>query len=157
MYKIFDMRTCGLSHQIKGPVIVNLTILQLKPVSANFTVVGPLIWCDNPHVRMSKINNNGFHNMGRSQICAGACYVFRTSKPHSRTLWGTLAPKLPLPPLLPSALSWSTFYFPNELRPPPPVSTVYTVMATTNSSHQQPGVFIRDRSISQSWFTDSII
>ena len=26
MYKIFDMRTCGLSHQFKGPVIVNLTI-----------------------------------------------------------------------------------------------------------------------------------
>ena len=43
MYKIFDRRTCGLSHQIKGPVIVNLTILQLKPVLANFTVVGPLI------------------------------------------------------------------------------------------------------------------
>ena len=43
MYKIFDMRTCRLSHQIKGPVIVNLTILQLKPVLANFTVVGPLI------------------------------------------------------------------------------------------------------------------
>ena len=40
MYKIFDMRTCGLSHQIKGPVIVNLTILQLKPDIANFTVVG---------------------------------------------------------------------------------------------------------------------
>ena len=84
------MRTCGLSHQIKGPVIVNLTILQLKPVLANFTVVGPLIWCDNPHVRMSKIlyiNNNDFHNLGRSQMCAGAFYVFRTSKPHSRTLW----------------------------------------------------------------------
>ena len=70
---------------------------------------------------------------------------------------GTLAPKLPLPPLLPSALSWSTFYFSNELRPPPPVWAVYTVMVTTNSSHKQPGVFIRDRSISQSWFTDSII
>ena len=90
MYKIFDRRTCGLSHQIKGPVIVNLTILQFKPVLANFTVVGPLIWCDNPHVRLSKIlyiNNNDFHNLGRSQMCAGACYVFRTSKPHSRTLW----------------------------------------------------------------------
>ena len=38
VHKIFDMNTCGLSHQIKGPVIVNLTILQLKPVLANFTV-----------------------------------------------------------------------------------------------------------------------
>ena len=39
---------------------------------------------------MSKIlyiNNNDFHNLGRSQMCAGACYVFRTSKPHSGTLW----------------------------------------------------------------------
>ena len=54
MYKIFDMRTCGLSHQIKGPVIVNLTILQLKPVLATFTVVGPLIWWDKPQVVMSK-------------------------------------------------------------------------------------------------------
>ena len=38
---------------------------------------------------MSKIfyiNNNDFHNLDRSQMCAGACYVFRTSKPHSRTL-----------------------------------------------------------------------
>ena len=90
MYKIFDMRTCGLSHQIKGPVIVNLTILQLKPDLANFTVVGPLIWCDNPHVRLSKIlyiNNNDFHNLGRSQMCAGGCCYFRPSKPHSGTLW----------------------------------------------------------------------
>ena len=89
MYKIFDRRTCGLSHQIKGPVIVNLTILQLKPDLANFTVVGPLIWCDNPHVRMSKIlyiNNNDFHNLGRSQMCAGGCCYFRPSKPHSGTL-----------------------------------------------------------------------
>ena len=88
MYKIFDMRTCGLSHQIKGPVIVHLTIFLMKPVLANFTVVGPLIWCDNPHVRMSKIlyiNNNDFHNMGSSQMCAGACYVFRTSEPHAVT------------------------------------------------------------------------
>ena len=58
----------------------------------NFTVVGPLIWCDNPQVRMSKIlyiniNNNNFHHLGRSQMCAGGCYVFRTSKPHSGTLW----------------------------------------------------------------------
>ena len=91
MYKIFDRRTCGLSHQIKGPIIVNLTILQLKPVLANFTVVGPLIWWDNPQVRLSKIlytNNNDFHNLDRSQMCAGGCYVFRTSKPHSGTLCG---------------------------------------------------------------------
>ena len=84
------MRTCGLSHQIKGPVIVNLTILQLKPVLANFTVVGPLIWCDNPQVRLSKIlyiNNYDFHHLGRAQMCAGTCCYFRTSKPHSGTLW----------------------------------------------------------------------
>ena len=39
---------------------------------------------------MSKIlyiNNNNFHHLGRSQMCAGGCYVFRTSKPHSGTLW----------------------------------------------------------------------
>ena len=85
------MRTCGLSHQINGPVIVNLTILPLKPVLAIFTVVGPLIWCDNLHVRMSKIlyiHNNDFHNLGKSKMCAGACYLFRTSKPHSGTLCG---------------------------------------------------------------------
>ena len=93
MYKIFDMRTFGLSHQIKGPTTVKLAFLQLiqlEPVLATFTVVGPLIWCDNPKVRMSKIlyiNNNNFHHLGRSQMCAGGCYVFRTSKPHSGTLW----------------------------------------------------------------------
>ena len=92
MYKIFDMRTFGLSHQIKGPTTVKLAFLQLiqlEPVLATFTVVGPLIWCDNPKVRMSKIlyiNNNNFHHLGRSQMCAGGCYVFRTSKPHSGTL-----------------------------------------------------------------------
>ena len=32
------------------------------------------------------INNNDFQNLGRSQMYAGACYVFRTSKPHSGTL-----------------------------------------------------------------------
>ena len=55
-----------------------------------FTITGPLIWCDNPQVHMSKIlniNNNNFHHLGRSQMCAGGCYVFRTSKPHSGTLW----------------------------------------------------------------------
>ena len=38
---------------------------------------------------MSKIlyiNNNDFHHLGRSQICAGAWYVFRISKPHSERL-----------------------------------------------------------------------
>ena len=43
MYKIFDRRTFGLSHQIKGPTTVKLAILQLEPVLATFTVVGPLI------------------------------------------------------------------------------------------------------------------
>ena len=40
------MRTFGLSHQIKGPTTVKLAILailQLEPVLATFTVVGPLI------------------------------------------------------------------------------------------------------------------
>ena len=39
---------------------------------------------------MSKIlytNNNDFHNLGRSQMCAGGCCYFRSSKPHSGTLW----------------------------------------------------------------------
>ena len=38
---------------------------------------------------MSKIlyiNNNNFHNLGRSQMCAGGCCYFRPSKPHSGTL-----------------------------------------------------------------------
>ena len=93
MYKIFDMRTFGLSHQIKGPTTVKLAFLQLiqlEPVLATFTVVGPLIWCDNPKVRMSKIlyiNNNNFHHLGRPQMCAGAWCLFRTWKPHSERLW----------------------------------------------------------------------
>ena len=40
-------------------------------------------------VRMLKIfytNNNDFHHLGRSQMCAGACYYFSPSKPHSGTL-----------------------------------------------------------------------
>ena len=43
---------------------------------------------------MSKIlyiNNNNFHHLGRSQICAGGCYVFRTSKPHSGTLCNAIS------------------------------------------------------------------
>ena len=62
----------------------------MKPVLAIFTVIGPIIWCDNPQVRMWKIlytNNNYFHHLGRSQMCAGACYYFSPSKPHSGTLW----------------------------------------------------------------------
>ena len=90
------MRTFGLSHQIKGPTTVKLAFLQLiqlEPVLATFTVVGPLIWCDNPKVRMSKIlyiNNNNFHHLGRPQMCAAAWYVFGTWKPHSETLWHLL-------------------------------------------------------------------
>ena len=39
---------------------------------------------------MSKIlyiNNNNFHHLDRSQMCAGGCCYFRLSKPHSGTLW----------------------------------------------------------------------
>ena len=92
MYKIFDMRTFGLSHQIIGPATVKVAKTGSNCINckkANFTVVGPLIWCDNPKVRMSKIlyiHNNDFHHLGRSQICAGAWYVFGTWKPHSETL-----------------------------------------------------------------------
>ncbi len=89
MYKIFDRRTCGLSHQIKGPTTVKLAKTGFNCKIVKFTITGPLIWCDNPQVRLSKIlyiNNNNFHHLGRSQMCAGGCYVFRTSKPHSGTL-----------------------------------------------------------------------
>ena len=51
--------------------------------------MGPLIWYVNAYVRMSKIldiNYNHFHHLGRSQMCAGAGYVFSPSKPHSGTL-----------------------------------------------------------------------
>ena len=44
--EIFDRHTFGLSHQIKGPTTVKLAFLQLiqlEPVLATFTVVGPLI------------------------------------------------------------------------------------------------------------------
>ena len=90
MYKIFDMRTCGLSHQIKGPTTVKLAKTGLNCKIVKFTITGPLIWCDNPQVRLSKIlyiNNNDFHHLGRSQMCAGGCCYFRLSKPHSGTLW----------------------------------------------------------------------
>ena len=45
-------------------------------------------------MRLSKIlyiNNNDFHNLGRSQMCAGGCCYFRPSKPHSGTLWVLMA------------------------------------------------------------------
>ena len=85
------MRTCALSYQIKGPQTVSW-LFSSWPVLATFTVVGPIIWCDNPQVRMWKIlyiNDNDFHHLGRSQLCAGAWYVFSPSKPHSGTLWDT--------------------------------------------------------------------
>ena len=97
MYKIFDMRTCRLSHQIKGPTTVKLAKTGFDCKIVKFTITGPLIWCDNPQVRMSKIlyiNNNDFHNLGRSQMCAGGCYVFRPSKPHSGTLWSVSSIKI---------------------------------------------------------------
>ena len=92
MYKIFYMRSFGLSHQIKGPTTVKVAKTGSNCINckkANFTVVGPLIWCDNPKVRMSKIlyiHNNDFHHLGRPQMCAAAWYVFGTWKPHSETL-----------------------------------------------------------------------
>ena len=70
-----------------------MAIFLHKPILGNFTIVGPLIWCDNPQVRLwmiSNINNNDFHHLGRSQMCAGARYVFSPSKPHSRTLCGVI-------------------------------------------------------------------
>ena len=83
------MRTCGLSHQIKGPTTVKLAKTGFNWKIVKFTITGPLIWCDNPQVRLSKIlyiNNNDFHNLGRSYMCAGGCCYFRPSKPHSGTL-----------------------------------------------------------------------
>ena len=62
-----------------------------KSILASFTVMGPLIWYVNANVHMSKIldiNYNHFHHLGRSQMCAGAWYVFRTSESHSEKLWG---------------------------------------------------------------------
>ena len=90
--KIFHVCTCALSKY--GTSNCKLAIFLMKPVLATFTVVGPIIWCDNPQVRMWKIlyiNNNDFHHLGRSQMCAGAWYVFSPSKPHSGTLWSTFS------------------------------------------------------------------
>ena len=107
IYKIFHMRTFALSYQNKGPPTVNWLLFIMKPVLAIFTVVGPFIWCYNPQVRMSKIlyiNNNDFHHLGRSHLCAGARYIFSPSKPHSGTLCLlTLYHQL-------DPLSWWTFY-----------------------------------------------
>ena len=66
-----------------------MAIFLHKPILGNFTIVGPLIWCDNPQVRLwmiSNINNNDFHHLGKSQICAGADHYFSPSKPHSGKL-----------------------------------------------------------------------
>ena len=104
MYKIFDMRTFGLSHQFKGPTTVKVAKTGFMRKIVKFTITGPLIWCDNPQVRMSKIlyiNNNNFHHLGRSQMCAGGCYVFRASQPHS----GTLCPVLLLIIMMDTAIS----------------------------------------------------
>ena len=52
--------------------------------------MGPLTWYDSAQVRMwiiLNINNNAFHHLGKSQICAGADHYFRSSKPHSGKLW----------------------------------------------------------------------
>ena len=66
-----------------------MAIFLHKPILGNFTIVGPLIWCDNPQVRLwmiSNINNNDFHHLGKSQICAGADHYFSPSKAHSGKL-----------------------------------------------------------------------
>ena len=64
--------------------------MRLIQENSQFTVRGPLNWYDNTQVCMwiiLDINNNVFHHLGRSQMCTGAWYGFRTSKPHSGTLW----------------------------------------------------------------------
>ena len=40
MYKIFDMRTCGLSHQIKGPTTVKLAKAGFNCKIVKFTIIG---------------------------------------------------------------------------------------------------------------------
>ena len=62
--------------------------------NSQFTVGGPLISYDSAQVRMwiiLDINNNHFYHPGKSQICAGAGYVFRPSESHSERLWDNLA------------------------------------------------------------------
>ena len=58
--------------------------------NSQFTLTGPLIWCDNLQVRLWMIFNtikNDSHHMGMSQICTIAGDYFRPSKPHSGKLW----------------------------------------------------------------------
>ena len=43
VYKIFDMRSCGLSHQIKGPTTVKLAKTGFNCKIVKFTITGPLI------------------------------------------------------------------------------------------------------------------
>ena len=88
--------------------------------------MGPLIWYDSAQVRLwiiLNINNNAFHYLGKSQICAGAGDYFRTSKPHSEKLCYSIIsymrdgsrrllslkitqPSPPLPPITP--MQWKT-------------------------------------------------
>ena len=79
-----------------------MAIFLHKPILGNFTIVGPLIWYDNPQVRLwmiSNINNNDFHHhhLGKSQICAGADHYFSPSKPHSGKLWENIVRIINLP------------------------------------------------------------
>ena len=78
-YKIFHMRTCGLSHQIMGHTTVKVAKTGFNWKIVKFTV-GPMS-------KILYINNNDFHNLGhgRSQMCAGAWYNFWPSKLHSGT------------------------------------------------------------------------
>ena len=58
--------------------------------NSQFTVGGPLIWYDDPQVRLwmiLNINYNDSHHMGMSQMWTGVFDYFRPSKPHSGKLW----------------------------------------------------------------------
>ena len=94
--KIIHTHTFGLSHQIYGPITVNLAILQLKPVLATFTVVAPLNWCDNPKVHIWKIlntKNNNFHDFGLS--CSWDCLALWLSCSRDcHVVWAVMAIKL---------------------------------------------------------------
>ena len=60
--------------------------------NSQFTLIGPLIWCDTLQVRLwmiLNINYNVSHHMGMSQMCTGADHYFRSSKPHSGKLCHT--------------------------------------------------------------------
>ena len=61
------MRTCALSYQI----------FLMNPVLSTYKVVGSIIWCDNPQVRMwiiFIINNNDTLHLRKSQKCSGTGY-----------------------------------------------------------------------------------